>query len=635
VEAINAFIPAAGFGERLRPITDSIPKPLLPVLGRPIIEIVLERVSLLSPGVIAINVHHCHEQMLAWHESSPHKDKITLMHEDPILGTGGAIKNASAVLKGSAFLVHNADILSDIDLAALMKGHEVSGNIATLAVHDCAKYANVWVDSCGTLQYVGSKMPGHDPILCKIAFMGIAVYSPDFLKFLPDGPSTVVDAWRNALAEGQTIGTLDFSGAAWTDIGTPNAYAAAVFDAMKKQGEMVYVHPSFDCSNAEVLGNVVIEKGSSCKKKSSLHNSIVLPGTAISHGTHVEQKIIGPGFALTLAADEIFEAVSLSSPLLASCGYPNGMVTATRIGTGGSDRTYHRIPGKAHSRVLMTCAADDKDFERHLALTGFFREHGVPVPAILMADHKERQALLEDLGDLSLYSWLACRKSPDQIARIYKKIIDILVILHGTVTDHAADCPSLLERRFDRDHLRWETSYFMANYARKLPLSQMPVQDLLDAEFDRLAETVALFEAAVLHRDFQSQNIMVVHGDEPRIIDFQGARLGPAAYDIASLLWDPYYRLEEGIREALLSFYVMRRRETRPGFDEKAFRETLLPCRLQRHMQALGAYGFLSMVKGKKSFLRHIPQALAYLKQETELTSETYPTLYRLVSGLS
>jgi aminoglycoside/choline kinase family phosphotransferase len=70
------------------------------------------------------------------------------------------------------------------------------------------------------------------------------------------------------------------------------------------------------------------------------------------------------------------------------------------------------------------------------------------------------------------------------------------------------------------------------------------------------------------------------------------------------------------------------------GFNEPLFRESLIPCRLQRHMQALGAYGFLSQVKGKKYFLKHIPEALRLLKEETAETKEEFPELYELVSRL-
>jgi len=634
VEAISAFIPAAGLGERLRPITDHIPKPLLPILGKPIIETVLTRISQLSPNAVAVNMHHHWEQIRAWAATSAYAPVISLFHENQILGTGGAIKNASSILKRSTFIAHNADIISDIDLCSLVERHIASGNIATLAVHDKEKFNNVWIDRQGNVHHIGDQIQGTASVLCKVAFMGIAVYSPEFLDFLPKGPSSVIVAWLRAISAGKTIGTVDFAGAAWTDIGTPNAYAAAVFDALKGQGKTVYAHASVDCGKAELQGRVVIEQGVSVSVDAFVSNSILLPGAHISPGSRIEHCILGRGFRVAIDTADIPYTVQLSTPLLKMCGYPEGRVNAVCIGTGGSDRTYYRIPCKKTTYVLMSCTESDGDYERHLVLSQFFRKHGIPVPEMLGADKQEKQAIFEDLGDLSLYAWLACRRTPDRIKGMYCKILDFLVMLHTLVTDHAAECIPLRERYFDREHLRWESRYFMEKYICGILQIHAVEQQLLDEEFERLARTVAAFDKVVLHRDIQSQNIMVVHGNEPRLIDFQGARMGPASYDIASLLWDPYCCLQDSVRESLLSYYIVRMKEMRTDFDEHAFRETVLPCRLQRHMQALGAYGFLSRVKGKKYFLMHVPQALAYLKQESEQARYAYPALHRLVSAI-
>ena len=127
---------------------------------------------------------------------------------------------------------------------------------------------------------------------------------------------------------------------------------------------------------------------------------------------------------------------------------------------------------------------------------------------------------------------------------------------------------------------------------------------------------------------------MITPGVFPRLIDFQGARMAPRAYDLASILWDPYFRLDNDMRDRLIDHYVSEMKQYSEGFPEVEFRESLIPCRLQRHMQALGAYGFLSLVKGKKYFLKHIPEALRLLREETAEKKEDYPELYRLVSKL-
>ena len=114
-----------------------------------------------------------------------------------------------------------------------------------------------------------------------------------------------------------------------------------------------------------------------------------------------------------------------------------------------------------------------------------------------------------------------------------------------------------------------------------------------------------------MHRDCQSRNIMLKEG-RPRLIDFQGGRVGPPGYDLASLLFDPYVRLETGLRTACCDQYQQRRLEL-GDFDGEAFRRTwpfLTACRL---MQALGAYAFLSGVRGKPRFLKYLPVALGSL----------------------
>ena len=116
--------------------------------------------------------------------------------------------------------------------------------------------------------------------------------------------------------------------------------------------------------------------------------------------------------------------------------------------------------------------------------------------------------------------------------------------------------------------------------------------------------------------------------------------MGPPAYDVASILWDPYYRLEEDMRERLVCCYMGKMKaglsiDSDRDFYEDEFRHSLLLCRLQRHMQALGAYGFLSKVKDKKYFLKYVPQAVEYLVKETALARKDYPAIHELVKKLN
>ncbi len=618
-EGINCFVPAAGLGERMRPITGYLPKTLLPVLGKPVLGHILEKLSGLPAHRIGINLHYKKEAIRDWIEKSPYKTRVLFFPEDPVLDTGGALKNAEAFLSGArSFVVHNADIMSDIDLSKLVAHHNTSGNMVTLAVHDCSRFNTVAVDGNGNLRGVVGKGtlsgPGKERLT---AYTGIAVYSREFLAFLPEGKSSVVDAWLNAAASGFLIGTLDVTGSYWSDIGTPAAYASAVFDALKADGETVYFHPeATGCAGARLNAYSAVESGCGITEGVSLRNCIVLPGSVPDRGSY-ENCIVGPDFVFSFG----------ECKTMLPTGRPG-----TLIGVGGSDRRYFRIKKDGTTAVLMQCAEGDADFERHIEYTLFFRKFGLPVPELISARPERMSAVFEDLGDVSLYSWLKCPRPVGQVERMYRKTLDIAVTLHSTVTGHAAECPLLANRIFDYDHLRWETSYFVERFVKGVRGITPDNFQALEDEFNHLALKVGGFSRTIIHRDFQSQNIMVGQPEAPRIIDYQGARMAPPAYDAASLLWDPYYRLDDAVRDRLLAYYAEGMRSaTGVRFDPDQFYESLLPCRLQRHMQALGAYGFLSSVKGKKFFLKHVPEALRMLKEEAAMAKDEYPVLYSLV----
>jgi NDP-sugar pyrophosphorylase family protein len=639
---LSVFILAAGLGERLRPITDYIPKPLLPILGKPILQSILEKVSTLPVHKIGINLHHKKELIENWIRQSAFNNKVELFSEDLILGTGGALKNAEVFLNERTFLVHNSDIVSDIDLGELLDYHLSSGNLVTLAVHNYPEFNKLEIDERGFFRRIGTDHPHPTPppstTFRYLAFTGIAVYSPDFLRLLPSGVSSVVDAWIKAIKAGYKVGTFDVSGCYWSDIGTPASYASTVINELRKNGEYVYVHPSIKtCKQIDMDGYVVAEEGVSFGKGVSLRNCIMLPGSIIETRKEYitppipplprggkrgvfENCILGSGFKIDLSESEMFGLPGTSDTLL--------------IGTGGSDRRYYRIKKKKNKEVLMQCSTNDPDFQRHIEYTRFFQKYSIPVPKLIHVETEKMSGMFEDLGDLSLYSYLKCPHEDEEIEEIYKRIIDILILMHMVMTEHITECTLLQNKIFDYEYLRWETSYFIERFIEGIMDIRVKNLSVLNDEFHRLAMKVDSFPKTVVHRDFQSQNIMITKGGIPRVVDYQGARIGPPAYDVVSLLWDPYYRLKDDLRERLLGFYIEKIKKSGIFFKEIDFNETLLPCRLQRHMQALGAYGFLSRVKGKKYFLKYVPEALRLLKEDVSLSKKEYPQIYNLVMRL-
>jgi len=652
-DTINIFLPAAGLGERLRPITNHAPKPLLPVLGKPLIEIILEKLAPVCTGKIGINLHYKPDMLRAWAAASPYAERIVFFPEDPILGTGGALKNAGSFLSNSPFLVHNADILLDIDFSGLIETHLRNRNIATLVTHRLPLLSNVVIDENDLVLDVenpGASRPDKTRIAKKVAYTGIALYSPEILQFLPAGVSHATVAWIDAGKAGHRVQAFDVTGAYWNDIGTPATYAAAVLDAVSRNGEMIYRSMSAACGEVSADGYVVLEAGCTVKDHSRLRNCIVMPG-AIAAGEQ-ENRIIGPDYVIELKESEMqpslharqHKHVQLSSPLmqhhfartiLATPSLQKETADALLIGMGGSDRRYYRVRNADTTAVLMECRQDDPDYERHLVYTEFFEAHAIPVPRLLALHEAEKRALFEDLGDTSLYSYLKLPRESDRIELLYQGVLDILVKLHGRATRHVEECLMLRERIFDQAYFRWETNYFLERFVVGLRHAAPTDPTALNQELDRLAQKAFAFPRVIIHRDFQSQNIMITAQDTPRVIDFQGARMAPAAYDIASILWDPYYRIDDAVRERLVEYYVNGMKQDAAGFDEGAFQESIVICRLQRHMQALGAYGFLAKEKGKTYFLKHVPEALRLLKEETGITKNDYPELYRLVKDLS
>jgi aminoglycoside/choline kinase family phosphotransferase len=159
--------------------------------------------------------------------------------------------------------------------------------------------------------------------------------------------------------------------------------------------------------------------------------------------------------------------------------------------------------------------------------------------------------------------------------------------------------------------------------------------DAFREEFERIAEGAVRYGVtAFMHRDMQSRNIMM-NGAGPRFIDFQGGRIGPVQYDLASLLIDPYVALPELLQERLLAACADRLGRSGP-IDRWNFTEGYRYCALARNLQMLGAFGFLTRVKGKHGFAPYIPVALQALsKNLAKAGAENFPDLCQLAFGLN
>ncbi|MFH7319981.1 aminoglycoside phosphotransferase family protein [Desulfurivibrio sp. D14AmB] len=299
-------------------------------------------------------------------------------------------------------------------------------------------------------------------------------------------------------------------------------------------------------------------------------------------------------------------------------GAGEGPATVEVLAGDGSDRRFYRcrgadtttlllvLPGNADAQGLAEAAAAEA-IGRHLGRAG------VPVPRIHGFDPASGALLLEDLGDLLLHHWLRARPAAREIAAYYRRAIEALLLLQvkarpGFPVDACWDT-----RRYDRRLMRErESGYFYQALGRDW-LGWGELSAPLAAEFELLAELAAGQPADfVLHRDYQCRNLML-QGDRIRIIDYQGARLGPLAYDLAALLNDPYAALAPDLRAALFDFYLARVAELLPDLDRENFRRGWYFLALQRNLQVLGAFAFLTRRRGKQFFRNYLRPAAGQL----------------------
>ena len=235
---MKALILAAGVGARLKPLTDETPKALIPVGGVPMLERVLVRLKAAGVKAFVVNAHH-HPQKVAdfcADLSRRHGVPVSVSREDDmLLDTGGAIKKAAPLLKGrDPFFVHNADVLSDLDLRAVAKDHKGSGALATLAVRERESARAYLFDAKG--RFAGHARgegnvtwaKGAVPNPQRLAFDGVHVVSPELLdKITESGVFSVTKTYLRLAAAGSDIRAFRADKWAWHDIGTVEKLAAA------------------------------------------------------------------------------------------------------------------------------------------------------------------------------------------------------------------------------------------------------------------------------------------------------------------------------------------------------------------------------------------------------------------------
>lgn len=229
---MKAMVLAAGLGTRLGPLTDDRPKALVEINGRTLLEITLTRLRAFSVSEVIVNVHHFADMILEYlAEKQNFGIRIEISHENELLDTGGGLRKAAWFFledgRDEPFLLHNVDVLSNIDLAQMVRFHDEHHALATLAVQDRPSSRYLLFDQqellCGRRferEQRAELARAVEPFEA-LAFCGIHVISPRLLGMMTrTGAFSIIETYLHLAARGEKIAAFRADGAYWRDLGT-------------------------------------------------------------------------------------------------------------------------------------------------------------------------------------------------------------------------------------------------------------------------------------------------------------------------------------------------------------------------------------------------------------------------------
>lgn len=531
---------AAGFGSRLSPLTLETPKPLLPYRGKPLLAHLLQRLGSWGVEEVLLNVHHLAEKVIAETPSlAPRGMRLAFSHEPVILGTGGALRRMSWFFDDQPLWVCNADVVMDLNPAPLLETFERESPLAALWVVPDRGPRTVRVERGAVVDFRSGG----------VTFSGLHLTHPGILNHLPKEARfySIVTAWESAMRDGERIAAVPVPGSGWADVGTPEQWLDA-------EGDNV------------VLAGARVDPGA------RLEGAIVGSGARVRRGRRVRGMVVSPSRGLTP---------------LEQAWLPDAEAVEM-LPARGSDRSFLRVWTKNGSKILMRRGDARPENARFSQNTRFLNKKNVRVARILKEARDGRTWLLEDLGRVHLLD----RPTPGNT----RKALELTARLHGVEGWKTLS----LEPGFDPSLYTWEHELFFKEFLSR----HDPAADSrpLRADLEAAAAILGREPTTLVHRDLQSTNFLI-HKGEVALIDFQGMREGPAAYDLASLLADPYLLRPWEKQLSLLESY--NRIASRP-VGEAAYRAACL----QRLGQTLGAFGRLGALPGTRRFLRHIPAAV-------------------------
>lgn len=328
--------------------------------------------------------------------------------------------------------------------------------------------------------------------------------------------------------------------------------------------------------------------------------------------------------------DEIVEIESLFSRFTGE-----NAVSVIELPSSGSNRRYFRVTGDTVRMIAVkgTCRDENVAFWE---LARHFRDKGLPVPKVCAHTDDFMYYLQEDLGDDILFNRLSEGREKGEYSASEKELLiktvralPALQFEGAKGLDWSACFP---QPEFDERMISFDQNYFKYCFLKATGLDFSEI--LLDEDFRRMSDVLmSSMTDTFLYRDFQSRNVMLV-GDEPYFIDFQGGRKGPVYYDVASFIWQAKAGYSDELKMELIDAYLDALNVYMPVKRDE-FLRTLRHFVLFRTLQVLGAYGFRGYFEKKPHFLQSVPCAIANLRKLLAEPFEEYPYLSKILKELT
>ena len=318
---MKAMILAAGFGTRLKPLTNDLPKPLFPILNQPILEHTLQFLRSQDIRDIAINLHHKPENITNYFgDGKKFGVNLHYSREEKILGTAGGIKKLQNFFNDDSFYVINSDVLADINLKDVMRFHKEKKSKLTLVVRKVSntnKYQPIIRSDQGRIiSFLGHSIT-NSKNSTQVMFTGIQIIEPDIFSRIPENKfcGTTEDVFPGMIMDGLPVYGYLHQGY-WVDIGTRETYIQIQADVLDGRlilktppsmnpGEHLIappVHIGKDCKitqEAQIGPNAVLGNNCYLHQGAVVKNSILWPGVTVNTGCTIENSVIGMGTVIT------------------------------------------------------------------------------------------------------------------------------------------------------------------------------------------------------------------------------------------------------------------------------------------------------------------------------------------------